>query len=137
MIDDSALMKSQRFLLTVSPDLYAVCRLGAAEKIPAWALAGGFCSVTRTGDELSIVCSQEVVPEGVEAVKGWKSFKVEGKLPFILVGVLSSLTSTLAQAGISVFGISTYDTDYFFIKASEMERAVATLRNAGHDVLVR
>jgi hypothetical protein len=129
-------MKSQRFLLTALPDLYAVCRLDAAEKIPAWALAGGFCSVTRTGDELSIVCSQEVVPEGVAAVKGLKSLKVEGKLPFTLVGVLSSLTSTLAQAGISIFAVSTYETDYLFIKSSDMEKAVAALRNAGHDILM-
>jgi hypothetical protein len=134
--DADYLAKSQRFLLTVSPDLYAVCRLGAAERIPAWAFAGGFCSVTRTGDEFSILCSQEVVPEGVEAVKGLKSFKVEGKLPFTLVGVLSSLTSTLAQAGISIFAVSTYDTDYLFIKSTDMEKAVAALRKAGHDVLM-
>jgi hypothetical protein len=129
-------MKSQRFSLTVLRDLYAVCRLSPTEKIPAWALAGGFCSVTRTGDELSIVCSQELVPEGVESVKGLKSFKVEGKLPFTLVGVLSSLTSTLAQAGISIFAVSTYDTDYLYIKSADMEKAVAALRNAGHDILM-
>jgi hypothetical protein len=129
-------MKPQSFLITVLPDLYAVCRLGAAEKIPAWALASGFCSVTRTGDELSILCSQELVPEGVEAAKGWKSFKVEGKLPFNLVGVLYSLSSTLAQAGISIFAVSTYNTDYLFIKATDMEKGVAALRNAGHDILM-
>jgi len=129
-------MKSQRFSLAVLPDLYAVCRLGVAEKIPAWALAGGFCSVTRTGDELSIVCSQEVVPEGVEADRGWRSFKVEGKLPFNLVGVLSSLTSTLAQAGISIFAVPTYDNDYLFIKSTDMEKTVAALRNAGHGILM-
>jgi len=129
-------MTIQHFSLAVLPDLYAVCRLDAAEKIPAWAIAGGFYSVTRTRDELSVVCSQEVVPEGVEALKGWRSLKVQGKLPFNLVGVLSALTSTLAQAGISIFAISTYDTDYLFIKAADMERAVAALRNAGHEVIM-
>jgi len=80
------------------------------------------------------VCPQEVVREGVAAVKGLKSFKVEGKLSFTLVGVLSSLTSTLAQAGISIFAVSTYDTDYQFIKSTE--KAVAALRKAGHDLLM-
>jgi len=80
--------------------------------------------------------SKEVVPEGVEADKGWKSFEVEGKLPFNLVGVLSSLTSTLAQAGISIFAVSTYDTDYLFIKSTDMKKAVAALRNAGHVILM-
>jgi len=128
-------MKSQRFLLNVLPGSYAVCRLGAAEEIPAWALADGFFSVTRTRSELSIVCPQEKVPEGVEAVKGWKSFRVEAKLSFDLVGVLSSLTSTLAQASISTFAVSTYETDYLFVKSTDLEKAVAALRNAGHDIL--
>jgi len=127
---------TRHFSLTVLPDVYAVCRLDAAAKIPAWALTGSFSSVTRTRDELSIVCSQEVVPEGVEAVKGWRSLKVEGKLPFNLVGVLSSLTSTLAQVDISIFAVSTYDTDYLFLKATDMEKGVAALRNAGHEVTI-
>jgi hypothetical protein len=129
-------MTIQHFSLTVLAETYAICRLDATEKTPAWALSGDFCSATRTGHELSIVCSEEAVPEGVEAVKGWKSFKVEGKLPFNLVGVLSSLSSTLAQAGISLFVVSTYDTDYLFIKATDVEKAVAALRDAGHNIVM-
>jgi hypothetical protein len=106
----------------------------ADENIPDWALSGGFCSLTRTLDELSIVCAQEFVPEEVEAVRGWKSLKVEGKLDFNLVGILSSLTSSLAEVGISVFTISTYETDYLFVKESDLDRGVAALRKAGHDV---
>jgi hypothetical protein len=74
------------------------------------------------------------VPGEVEAVRGWKSLKVKGKLDFNLVGILSSLTSSLAQVGISVFVISTYDTDYLFIKERDLDRGVAALRKAGHDV---
>jgi hypothetical protein len=115
-------------------DLFAVCKLRADENIPSWALPDSFCSITRTPDELSIVCSQERVPAGVQAVRGWRSLKVEGKLDFTLVGILSSLTSSLAHVGIVVFVISTYDTDYVFVKEGDLDRAVAALRNAGHDV---
>ena len=80
------------------------------------------------------MCPQELVPAGVQAVKGWRSLKVEGKLDFTLVGILSSLTSSLAHVGIVVFVISTYDTDYVFVKEGDLDRAVAALRNAGHDV---
>ena len=90
--------------------------------------------MTRTPDELSIVCPQELVPEGVEAARGWKSLKVEGKLDLTLVGILSSLTSSLARVGISIFAISTYETDYLFIKERDLDRGIAALRNAGHDI---
>jgi hypothetical protein len=127
-------MNRPRLSLVILRDLFAVCRLRADENIPSWALSGSFCSLTRTPDELSIVSRQELVPEEVEAVGGWKSLKVEGKLDFNLVGILSSLTSSLAEAGISVFAISTYDTDYLFIKERDLDRTVAALRKAGHDV---
>jgi hypothetical protein len=122
-----------RLSLAILSDSFAVCRLRADEDIPNWALSGSFCSLTRASDELSIVCPQELVPEGVQAVRGWRSMRVEGKLDFTLVGVLSSLTSSLAHVGIVVFVISTYDTDYVFVKESDLDRAVAALRMAGHD----
>jgi len=127
-------MGTPKVSLVILRDLFAVCRLRADENIPGWALSGGFCSLTRTSDELSIMCPQEHVPEGVQAIKGWKSMKVEGKLDFTSVGILSSLTSSLAHAGISMFAISTYDTDYLFVKETDLDRAVAALRKAGHDV---
>jgi hypothetical protein len=127
-------MSRPRLSLVILRDLFAVCRLRADENIPDWALSGSFCSLTRTADELSIVCPQELVPEEVEAVRGWKSLKVEGKLDFNLVGILSSLTSSLAEVGISIFTISTYDTDYLFVKERDLDRGVAALRKAGHHV---
>jgi hypothetical protein len=127
-------MSRPRFSLVILRDLFAVCRLRADENIPGWALSGSFFSLTRTPDELSIVCPQELVPEEVEAVRGWKSLKVEGKLDFNLVGILSSLTSSLAEAGISIFATSTYDTDYLFVKERDLDRGVEALRKAGHDV---
>jgi len=127
-------MNMQGLSLAILSDSFAVCKLRADENIPSWALPDSFCSITRTPDELSILCSQEHVPAGVQAVRGWRSLKVEGKLDFTLVGILSSLTSSLAHVGIVVFVISTYDTDYIFVKDSDLDRAVAALRNAGHDV---
>jgi uncharacterized protein len=127
-------MNTLRLSLAILSDSFAVCRLRADEDIPSWALSGSFCSLTRAPDELSIVCPQELVPEGVQAVRGWRSLKVEGKLDFTLVGILSSLTSSLAHVGIVVFVISTYDTDYVFVKENDLDRAVAALRKDGHDL---
>jgi hypothetical protein len=127
-------MNMLRLSLAILSGSFAVCKLRADENIPSWALSGNFCSLTRTPGELSVVCPQELVPEGVQAVRGWKSLKVEGRLDFTLIGILSSMTSTLAQAQIAIFAISTYDTDYIFVKESDLEKAVRALQKAGHDL---
>ena len=99
--------------------------------IPEWAHSG-FFSMTRTPDELSIVCNEEIVPDGVACEKGWHCLQVKGPLDFALTGILASLAAPLAEAGISIFAISTYDTDYFLVK--ELDRAIAVLFKAGHNV---
>ena len=121
-------MSTSKLSLAILPSLFAVCRLRNDENIPSWGLACSFCSVTRTPDELSIVCPQEHAPEGVEAVRGWRSLMVEGRLDFNQVGILSSLTSVLADAGISIFAISTYDTDYLFVRESDLSRSCSLTR---------
>jgi hypothetical protein len=93
-----------------------------------------FCAVTRTPEELSIVVRQDAVPEGVTAEHDWCLLKVEGVLDFGLVGILASLTEPLAQACISLFALSTYDTDYIMVKSATFEAAVAALQAAGHEV---
>jgi GNAT superfamily N-acetyltransferase len=120
--------------LTVLNDSLAVCRLGADDPVPTWALAGRFCSITRTADELSILCRQNAVPEGVRCERGWRCLRVAGVLPFSAVGVLASLAAPLAEAGISLFAVSTFDTDYLLVKAGDLARACETLRNAGHSI---
>lgn len=90
--------------------------------------------MTRTPEELSVVCSEEHVPEGVEAERGWRAFGLEGPLDFSIVGVLASVASPLAAAGISIFAVSTYDTDYVLVKGALLETATAALRKAGHEV---
>lgn len=121
-------------ILTLLPATFAVCRLEPGASIPAWAITGTFFSITRTTDEFSIVCNQADVPEGVRCERGWRCFKLAGPIPFSTVGVLASLVTPLADAGISVFVISTFDTDYLLVKEGDVEKAVETLCQAGHEV---
>jgi GNAT superfamily N-acetyltransferase len=111
---------------------FAVCKLATGSPIPPWATTGDLFSVTRTADELSVVCRQEAVPEGVVCERDWRCLRVAGSMPFTLVGVLASLTTPVAEAGVGVFAFSTFDTDYLLVKAGEMTKAVAALRAAGH-----
>jgi len=113
---------------------FAICKLDAKAIIPAWGTPADFFSITRTADELSIVCRQDAVPEGVLCERGWRCLRVAGTIPFSVVGVLASLTAPLAKARISVFAISTFDTDYLLVKAEDLERAAAILRQHGHPV---
>jgi hypothetical protein len=111
---------------------FAVCKLPPDSAVPMWATAGDVFSVTRTGDELSVVCRQELVPAGAHAEAGWRCLRVAGAMPFTLVGVLASLTAPIARAGVGVFALSTFDTDYLLVKAERFSEAVAALRAAGH-----
>jgi len=119
--------------LSILPTPIAVCRLSANAPIPNW-IRGAFTSVTRTADELSIVCDDDAVPEGVQAERNWRALKLEGPIPFEMTGVASALLAPLADAQISIFLISTYDTDYLLLKASSFARAVDVLRAAGYEV---
>jgi GNAT superfamily N-acetyltransferase/gamma-glutamylcyclotransferase (GGCT)/AIG2-like uncharacterized protein YtfP len=116
------------------PGAYAVCRLDAAAAFPDWLVGGSFFSVTRTTDELSIVCRQEDVPKGVQCESGWHCLRVAGILSFSLVGILASLLKPLADEGVSVFVVSTFDTDYLLVKEQDLPRAVEALHRAGHAV---
>ncbi len=120
-------------LLLLSETL-CICRLERNAPIPEWALTGGFSSITRTGQELSVVCPQDQVPPGILKQEGWKALQVEGPLDFSLTGVLASLTEPLAKEGISVFAISTYDTDYLLVKEKQMEGTIQRLREEGYEI---
>ncbi len=113
---------------------FAVCKLPPDSAVPTWATAGDVFSVTRTDEELSVVCRQEMVPSGTRAEVDWRCLRVAGTMPFTHVGVLASLTTPVAAAGVGVFAVSTFDTDYLFIKDAEFQTAVAALRRAGHSV---
>jgi uncharacterized protein len=119
--------------VTVLPLRLAVCRLAPEAALPPW-VAGPFTSVTRTTEELSVVCDDDAVPEDVQAERGWRALKVEGPIPFEVTGVAAALVGPLAEARISVFLLATFDTDYLLLKEEVFEAAVAVLREAGHDI---
>ena len=127
-------MAFRPLMLIVVDGTFAVCRLGADAPIPTWASTGSFFSITRTADELSIVCHEDAVPEGVISERGWCCLRVSGTKPFSVVGVLASLTAPLADAGINVFAISTFDTDYLLVNKKDLAATVEALRGQGHSV---
>jgi len=125
---------SHRLRLLGVPGRFAICRLSPADPVPSWANGPGFVSITRTADELSVVCSDAAVPEGVESTRGYVAMRVAGVLAPELVGVLVSLAKPLADAGIPILAIGTHDTDYVLVREADVERAVSALRHAGHEV---
>ena len=125
-------MAFQQLTLIVVDGVFAVCRLEPDAPMPPWATAGNFFSITRTTEELSIVCRQDAAPEGINCERGWRCLRVAGAMPFSVVGVVASLTAPLAEAGISVFAVSTFDTDYLLVKESQLAKALNVLRRAGH-----
>jgi hypothetical protein len=115
--------------VTVLPGTLAICRLPASDRIPSWALElrEGFVSITRTPDELSIVCPQEAVPPDTQVEEGFRALKVPGPIPFDQTGVLASIANPLAAAKIPIFAISTYDTDYVLVREADLDRALDAL----------
>ena len=102
--------------------------------MPAWASGTRFLTITRTANELSIVCEEKRVPEEVHAERNRRLMQIEGTLAFTLTGVLASVDAPLASAGISVFAVSTYDTDYLLISEEDLLEATQVLEAAGHAI---
>jgi len=120
--------------LSLLPETFTVCRLECDHPIPQWAATSSFFSMTRTFDELSIVCPERNVPEGVRSNSGWKCLKVKGPIDFSAIGIVQSLTRPLASANISIFVMSTFDTDYVMVKKEDVDSALRALASAGHQV---
>ena len=127
-------MTERAFTLGVLAGTFAVCRLPPDAGVPAWAGVSPFLSVTRTGEELSVVSPGAAVPAGVRCERGWRCLRVSGTLDFNQVGVLASLLVPLAGAGVSVFAVSTFDTDYLLVKEADFEQTLAVLQQAGHSI---
>jgi hypothetical protein len=131
-------MPRQRF--SVVPGIYAVCRLPAGSPVPFWASApGGFTSVTRTADELSIVCEEGRVPapqpDTFRGEGGFILLKIHGPFPLDTVGILAGVAKPLAEASISFLALGTFDTDYLLLKRVQAARAIVALRHAGHTLV--
>ncbi|MEI8131768.1 MAG: ACT domain-containing protein [Leptolinea sp.] len=115
------------FVITPMPGEYAVVRMGPVEPAPAWMDCGVFCSVTRTPEELSLLVEAAAVPPGLQMESGWRGLKLEGPFAFNQVGILAGILTPLAAAGISILAISTFDTDYVFVKNDQFEEALKVL----------
>ncbi|WP_261663738.1 ACT domain-containing protein [Deinococcus sp. Marseille-Q6407] len=120
--------------LTLLGGDYAVCRLDPAAPLPTWATQGAFWTVSRTAEELSVLCAAEQVPAGVRAQAGWAALKLEGPFAFELTGILASVLEPLRDAGIGIFAVSTFDTDYVLVAGQQLAAAITALEAAGHQV---
>jgi hypothetical protein len=120
--------------LEVLDGRYAVVRLDPGDPPPAWAAEGPFVSITRTEAELSVVCPEQGVPAGARAERGWRCLRVAGPLGFGMTGILASLAGPLASSGVSIFVVSTYDTDYLLVQDRDLARGTDALSRAGHRV---
>jgi len=120
-------METKKFILFVLPEKLGICRFAERGAIPAWAQDINFCSITRTKTELSIVCPQDEIPGGVLVERDWRAFKLEGDLGLESVGVIAALSKPLADAGISIFNVSTYETNYVLVEEKNLAKAVEVL----------
>jgi hypothetical protein len=128
-------MNEKVLAMKLLDEKFAVCRLDKGASVPEWALKSSFYSVTKTSDELSVVCSEDAVPSGVKCESGWRILKVLGPLDFSLIGIISSISSVLADRKISIFAVSTYDTDYILVKDSYIGEAVSALTEKGYEII--
>ncbi|HEX4722208.1 MAG TPA: ACT domain-containing protein [Pseudonocardiaceae bacterium] len=127
----------RKLTVGIEPGDYVVLRLAADAAAPVTLLAptSGFVSITRTAGELSVVCPAEAAVSADLTEPGWRLLSVRGPFEFTLTGIMSALASALAGAGVSLFALSTYDTDHLLVKSDDLARAVTALRDAGHEVL--
>jgi uncharacterized protein len=113
---------------------FAVCRLERSAPVPGWVPREPFVSITRTADELSVVCDESAVPGGVGAARGWRCLKLEGPFDFSVTGLVASFASALADDGISLMLVCTYDTDYLLVRSPDLDRAIASLERSGYSI---
>jgi hypothetical protein len=115
-------------------ELYAIVRLEPDAELPDWVQSGHFWSATRSESELSVVCREEDVPTDASAERGWCALELAGPLDFSLTGVVAALVTPLAEAAVPILILSTFETDYLFVRERDLERSVDALAEAGHSV---
>lgn len=120
--------------LEIVSGLYSVCRLPPGSDIPEWVDGSPFVNVTLTATELSVVCQADLVPSDVDSETGFRLLSVLGPLAFDAVGIISDITRVLAETGISVFVVSTYETDYVLVRETDLDLATSALRHSNYVV---
>lgn len=108
---------------------FSVCKLSPKSKIPLWALESEYLFLSRTSDELSVLCPTTTIPSNVQSDGGWRCFRVDGDLEFEQIGVVSTVSTPLANAGISLFLVSTHDRDYVFLRQENLTKAIETYKD--------
>jgi len=112
---------------------YSIYRFRSESDLPGWIYSSEFYSITKTEDEISLVAVQNgLIPEGVLCNRDWRILKIEGPLDSSLIGIIAEITSILAEKNISVFTISTYETDYILVKQHDLDRGIEALKEKGH-----
>jgi hypothetical protein len=124
----------KRLTIDLRPGDYVLSRLPGGSALPALPVTEGFVSITSTPDEISLVTPAGQQPAGAKVDEGWRLLTVRGPLEFTLTGIMASLAGSLAAAGVSLFAVSSFDTDHILVKQSDVDRAVHALREAGHEV---
>jgi len=127
-------MDIRKLTLKILPDRMAVCRFEPSAPLPGWIDQPGFYSITRTTEELSVVCSEGRVPPGTKSEAGWRCFQLIGPLGFSEVGIISALTQPLSENGVGVFALSTFDTDYLMVKEKDLAKTIDALAVQGHQI---
>lgn len=129
--------QSKALRLSLLPERYGICRFAPETAIPEWGMSGPIYSITRTADELSLVCAEAAIPDGAQHEPGWRVLRLEGPFDFDQIGVLLAVLAPLARAGVSVFALSTFDTDYVLVRETGLGQACAALEHAGHDLILK
>ncbi len=122
-------------ILTILPEPFTIHRLSPESAIPDALYRSRFFSITRSDEELSLVCESAITIPSSTQESGWRALQVQGPLDFALTGILARLATTLADADISLFALSTYDTDYLLVRESSLDEAVRALEGAGYGVV--
>ena len=123
---------------TILKDLYSIFRLDENSDIPEWVFDSQFYSITKTSEELSVVCrpTDNVQSENMLIDKQWRIFRINGPIDLSQVGIIAHVSGILNNENIGIFPIATYDTDYILIRNNNTSRAIAVLENEGHKVLI-
>lgn len=127
-------MKENKVVLSLIKGTFGVCKLRKTDEVPEWVKNDKFTSVTRTDEELSIVCSQEDIPQEITAELNWKILKIDGILDFSLIGIITKIRSILVENGMSIFVISTFNTDYILIKSEIFDQSISILKEEGYTI---